>query len=37
VQSGTAPIGAPKLAACALAMLAMLPVAWLANRLDPSA
>jgi magnesium-transporting ATPase (P-type) len=31
----TAPIGGPELAACGLAMLAMLPVAWLANRLDP--
>ncbi|MCP9928263.1 HAD-IC family P-type ATPase [Cyanobium sp. CH-040] len=33
----TAPIGWTELAVCALAMLAMLPVAWLANRLDPDA
>jgi cation-transporting ATPase F len=33
----TAPIGWPELAICGLAMLMMLPVAWLANRLDPSA
>ncbi|MCP9943148.1 HAD-IC family P-type ATPase [Cyanobium sp. ATX 6E8] len=33
----TAPIGLTELGACGLAMVAMLPVAWLANRLDPSA
>ena len=33
----TAPIGGPELLVCALAMVAMLPVAWLANRLDPDA
>lgn len=32
-----APIGGPELGVCALAMVAMLPVAWLANRLDPDA
>ena len=31
----TAPIGWAELAACGLAMAAMVPVAWLANRLDP--
>jgi magnesium-transporting ATPase (P-type) len=30
----TAPIGLRELSICALAMLGMLPVAWLANRLD---
>jgi cation-transporting P-type ATPase F len=33
----TAPIGWLELAVCGLAMLLMVPVAWLANRLDPSA
>jgi cation-transporting P-type ATPase F len=33
----TAPIGLTELGVCGLAMVAMLPVAWLANRLDPSA
>ncbi len=33
----TVPIAGPQLLVCALAMGAMLPVAWLANRLDPDA